>query len=142
EARCAGSRTSASTSGGSRRRRTTSAPATRSRSSSRSAPNAPRRHRRSSSTARSAASTRRSEEHTSELQSLAYLVCGLLLEKKTANPKTISTMKMPLVLVDNCLTFLQHYIYDICVVLASYIHKCYFVASYIHKPEPRSVCIL
>src|SRR2546425_9047211 len=26
----------------------------------------------------------RSEEHTSELQSLAYLVCRLLLEKKTA----------------------------------------------------------
>src|SRR2546425_7001338 len=30
---------------------------------------------------------RRSEEHTSELQSLAYLVCRLLLEKK----KTITT---------------------------------------------------
>src|SRR2546425_6967522 len=29
-----------------------------------------------------AASKRRSEEHTSELQSLAYLVCRLLLEKK------------------------------------------------------------
>src|SRR5205823_13038288 len=28
------------------------------------------------------ASSRRSEEHTSELQSLAYLVCRLLLEKK------------------------------------------------------------
>src|SRR2546425_7941199 len=28
------------------------------------------------------ASDRRSEEHTSELQSLAYLVCRLLLEKK------------------------------------------------------------
>src|SRR2546425_7249528 len=27
----------------------------------------------------------RSEEHTSELQSLAYLVCRLLLEKKNAN---------------------------------------------------------
>src|SRR5687767_15573843 len=27
----------------------------------------------------------RSEEHTSELQSLAYLVCRLLLEKKKAN---------------------------------------------------------
>src|SRR5687767_15775388 len=27
----------------------------------------------------------RSEEHTSELQSLAYLVCRLLLEKKTRN---------------------------------------------------------
>src|SRR2546425_8164476 len=31
-------------------------------------------------------STKRSEEHTSELQSLAYLVCRLLLEKK----KTVS----------------------------------------------------
>src|SRR5205823_11085760 len=30
-----------------------------------------------------ALATRRSEEHTSELQSLAYLVCRLLLEKKT-----------------------------------------------------------
>src|SRR2546425_6663749 len=29
-----------------------------------------------------AATSRRSEEHTSELQSLAYLVCRLLLEKK------------------------------------------------------------
>src|SRR5687767_15334476 len=28
---------------------------------------------------------RRSEEHTSELQSLAYLVCRLLLEKKKIN---------------------------------------------------------
>src|SRR2546425_7117908 len=30
----------------------------------------------------SASRARRSEEHTSELQSLAYLVCRLLLEKK------------------------------------------------------------
>src|SRR2546425_8090160 len=29
--------------------------------------------------------SRRSEEHTSELQSLAYLVCRLLLEKKKLN---------------------------------------------------------
>src|SRR2546425_5108687 len=29
----------------------------------------------------------RSEEHTSELQSLAYLVCRLLLEKKKMNSK-------------------------------------------------------
>src|SRR2546423_10777492 len=29
----------------------------------------------------------RSEEHTSELQSLAYLVCRLLLEKKKARPR-------------------------------------------------------
>src|SRR2546425_7078970 len=30
----------------------------------------------------------RSEEHTSELQSLAYLVCRLLLEKKKRRPPT------------------------------------------------------
>src|SRR2546425_6338292 len=30
--------------------------------------------------------TARSEEHTSELQSLAYLVCRLLLEKKKKHP--------------------------------------------------------
>src|SRR2546425_7539984 len=30
----------------------------------------------------------RSEEHTSELQSLAYLVCRLLLEKKKKQPNT------------------------------------------------------
>src|SRR5687767_15328193 len=33
--------------------------------------------------------TDRSEEHTSELQSLAYLVCRLLLEKKKQNPTSI-----------------------------------------------------
>src|SRR2546423_9197810 len=32
------------------------------------------------------ASSPRSEEHTSELQSLAYLVCRLLLEKKKTEP--------------------------------------------------------
>src|SRR5687767_15757952 len=32
---------------------------------------------------------RRSEEHTSELQSLAYLVCRLLLEKKKKNNKCL-----------------------------------------------------
>src|SRR2546425_9661730 len=31
-------------------------------------------------------SSTRSEEHTSELQSLAYLVCRLLLEKKNQQP--------------------------------------------------------
>src|SRR2546423_4467359 len=38
---------------------------------------------------------RRSEEHTSELQSLAYLVCRLLLEKKKDN-----TTLTPLVLYE------------------------------------------
>src|SRR2546425_6818198 len=38
-----------------------------------------------------AGGARRSEEHTSELQSLAYLVCRLLLEKK----KTTTTHHSP-----------------------------------------------
>src|SRR5687767_1064090 len=42
------------------------------------------RHHRASTPGKSA----RSEEHTSELQSLAYLVCRLLLEKKKKNIKT------------------------------------------------------
>src|SRR5687767_15253129 len=37
----------------------------------------------------------RSEEHTSELQSLAYLVCRLLLEKKKKNKKKIKTLTKP-----------------------------------------------
>src|SRR2546425_8740753 len=37
----------------------------------------------------SGAPDRRSEEHTSELQSLAYLVCRLLLEKKKKKNKLI-----------------------------------------------------
>src|SRR2546425_2824298 len=37
-------------------------------------------------------STRRSEEHTSELQSLAYLVCRLLLEKKKTTPHSLISM--------------------------------------------------
>src|SRR2546425_2133434 len=35
---------------------------------------------------------RRSEEHTSELQSLAYLVCRLLLEKKKNNDTPIARL--------------------------------------------------
>src|SRR2546423_4832265 len=36
----------------------------------------------------------RSEEHTSELQSLAYLVCRLLLEKKKKDPHRVSIPKI------------------------------------------------
>src|SRR2546425_3347493 len=36
----------------------------------------------------------RSEEHTSELQSLAYLVCRLLLEKKKKKQKKINKEKL------------------------------------------------
>src|SRR5205823_7158842 len=43
---------------------------------------ASRSSRSSAARPESATSTSRSEEHTSELQSLAYLVCRLLLEKK------------------------------------------------------------
>src|SRR5687767_15609757 len=46
-----------------------------------------RRSRSASRSARASTSARRSEEHTSELQSLAYLVCRLLLEKKNINQK-------------------------------------------------------
>src|SRR2546425_8352618 len=35
----------------------------------------------------------RSEEHTSELQSLAYLVCRLLLEKKKSQERHVSLHK-------------------------------------------------
>src|SRR2546425_7730001 len=39
---------------------------------------------------------RRSEEHTSELQSLAYLVCRLLLEKKKKTIKShLSKLRSP-----------------------------------------------
>src|SRR2546425_6930747 len=41
-----------------------------------------RRHRRQRGPRPGAPDVERSEEHTSELQSLAYLVCRLLLEKK------------------------------------------------------------
>src|SRR2546425_8531440 len=37
----------------------------------------------------------RSEEHTSELQSLAYLVCRLLLEKKKIRPIQRATLRAP-----------------------------------------------
>src|SRR2546425_2189435 len=44
--------------------------------------------------ARLAQAEARSEEHTSELQSLAYLVCRLLLEKKKKQHKYISVRKI------------------------------------------------
>src|SRR2546425_8495287 len=42
---------------------------------------------------RDALGRERSEEHTSELQSLAYLVCRLLLEKKKKTYKTVNATK-------------------------------------------------
>src|SRR2546425_9640648 len=47
-----------------------------------SSPACARRHERERRERRLPPRVRRSEEHTSELQSLAYLVCRLLLEKK------------------------------------------------------------
>src|SRR2546425_8104542 len=51
--------------------------------------------RRGRSRLRSARAAR-SEEHTSELQSLAYLVCRLLLEKKKNIPTVAVPMTNPL----------------------------------------------
>src|SRR2546423_8323125 len=42
----------------------------------------------------------RSEEHTSELQSLAYLVCRLLLEKK----KTSTITQLTILMISHCLS--------------------------------------
>src|SRR2546423_177770 len=53
-----------------------------------------------------AVAPQRSEEHTSELQSLAYLVCRLLLEKKKMSPPTrCSTHAYSAVLLTSILLF-------------------------------------
>src|SRR5687767_15531356 len=60
------------------------------RCASHASPNAAAIHSRTSaarSQPASGASSSRSEEHTSELQSLAYLVCRLLLEKKNTRQR-------------------------------------------------------
>src|SRR5229473_6851238 len=43
--------------------------------------------------------TSRSEEHTSELQSLAYLVCRLLLEKKKKRTLSINNLHNNIILI-------------------------------------------
>src|SRR2546425_1695166 len=45
----------------------------------------------------------RSEEHTSELQSLAYLVCRLLLEKKKKKMKNIRLMVIIIISSNLCI---------------------------------------
>src|SRR2546425_4182419 len=45
----------------------------------------------------------RSEEHTSELQSLAYLVCRLLLEKKKKNKRCAHGPRSRQIVVDSTL---------------------------------------
>src|SRR2546425_9434233 len=49
----------------------------------------------------------RSEEHTSELQSLAYLVCRLLLEKKKKKKSTTSATKNELIEKQHTITLTQ-----------------------------------
>src|SRR2546425_5476511 len=44
----------------------------------------------------------RSEEHTSELQSLAYLVCRLLLEKKKTTHEPQANITTPASIVPTC----------------------------------------
>src|SRR2546425_5090408 len=51
---------------------------------------------------RSASRRRRSEEHTSELQSLAYLVCRLLLEKKKKKQDVFSVTAHGTLIGDVC----------------------------------------
>src|SRR2546425_7726266 len=51
------------------------------------------RHRRNGSSTHTGLGATRSEEHTSELQSLAYLVCRLLLEKKKKQKPTPYTVQ-------------------------------------------------
>src|SRR5687767_15400282 len=78
----------------------------------------PRIRRRASAmdTRRRPARRRRSEEHTSELQSLAYLVCRLLLEKKKINSTYAMIIKKP-----SEVTLLSSGVYSgIDVVLVSY----------------------
>src|SRR2546423_6911782 len=48
---------------------------------------------------------KRSEEHTSELQSLAYLVCRLLLEKKKKfKPSPVRPATITIIAVATCIT--------------------------------------
>src|SRR2546423_9923274 len=60
-------------------------------------------------------SNARSEEHTSELQSLAYLVCRLLLEKKKKDPThkfESSCMPIPYTLALTVYQYRSHTIVD------------------------------
>src|SRR3712207_8307720 len=56
-----------------------------------------RRYGRSATRAPRASHTARSEEHTSELQSRQYLVCRLLLEKKTHSSNFRSILPLRLI---------------------------------------------
>src|SRR2546425_7290388 len=59
------------------------------------------------------AQVRRSEEHTSELQSLAYLVCRLLLEKKKNELNNMKQIKDNRVRILDCSTDIHLPIADI-----------------------------
>src|SRR2546425_7787865 len=54
---------------------------------------------------------RRSEEHTSELQSLAYLVCRLLLEKKKKTKQRFSNYHQSSNITSICITIHAMYIH-------------------------------
>src|SRR5437899_5856684 len=63
--------------------------------------------------ARQRARDRRSEEHTSELQSLRHLVCHLLLEKKKVSDTSFQmfymrTLPLVLVIVGQCTVFVNY----------------------------------
>src|SRR2546425_7236778 len=49
----------------------------------------------------------RSEEHTSELQSLAYLVCRLLLEKKKKTKYTIEYRHIRVIITSNTVNYVS-----------------------------------
>src|SRR2546423_10925225 len=53
-----------------------------------------RRKDRDAHVDRASGQAQRSEEHTSELQSLAYLVCRLLLEKKKKTEGSLTTSEV------------------------------------------------
>src|SRR2546425_5413998 len=64
------------------------------------------------SASRSSSPSSRSEEHTSELQSLAYLVCRLLLEKKKVVGERLDHEPVPPGLelgADACGRFSEHH---------------------------------
>src|SRR2546425_6684818 len=63
---------------------------------------AARRHARDPDPTLSRLGEVRSEEHTSELQSLAYLVCRLLLEKKKKKSQTQASNQITYTLHHRC----------------------------------------
>src|SRR5687767_15292500 len=65
-------------------------------------------------------STTRSEEHTSELQSLAYLVCRLLLEKKKKTIKNAALLSQ--INRERSFTLLEQYAASFVYVAKAYVN--------------------